>query len=377
MPVDLERHMARCLVLAAQAKGRTAPNPLVGCVIVKDEEVIGEGYHPQAGQPHAEVFALRAAGEKATGATLYVNLEPCSHYGRTPPCAEAVIQAGIKTVVVGMIDPDPRVSGQGVARLRQAGLEVITGVLETACQDLNEAFVHRILQHRPFGILKYAMTLDGKIASRSGHSHWITSAAARTAVHQLRSESDAVIVGGNTVRVDNPQLTSHQASAHNPLRVVMSRSLDLPLTAHLWQTALAPTLVLTEAPADHPTAQHLEKLGVALDSLPSLTPTTAMDTLYNRGINTVLWEAGSTLSTQALLEGMIQKIWAFIGPKFIGGPGALSPLGELGLETMDQALNLERITWETIGSDFLLQAYVPQSHWLLPPSPPQGLTSSV
>lgn len=355
--------MARCLTLAAQAKGRTSPNPLVGCVIVQAGNIVGEGWHPQAGQPHAEVFALQAAGDYSRGATLYVNLEPCNHYGRTPPCTEAVIQAGIKTVVVGLIDPDPRVSGSGVARLRQAGLEVITGVLEPACRDLNEAFVHRVLYQRPFGMLKYAMTLDGKIASRSGHSQWITSETARHFVHQLRAESDAVIVGGNTVRQDNPYLTSHQASDHHPLRVVMSRQLNLPYPAHLWQTDLAPTLVLTEAAPDHPVAQTLHNQGVELHTLPNLTPTTAMKVLAGRGINTVLWESGSILSTQALREGMIQKIWAFIAPKIIGGSGNMTPLGELGLETMAEAITLERVQWQPIGAEMLLQAYVPPSQY--------------
>ncbi len=378
LPLDLSPHipyMARCLELAAQAKGRTAPNPLVGCVIVKGGKIIGEGFHPQAGQPHAEVFALRAAAAEARGATLYVNLEPCNHFGRTPPCTEAVIQAGIETVVVGMIDPDPRVSGEGVARLRQAGINVITGVLEADCQTLNEGFIHRIRHRRPFGILKYAMTLDGKITSRSGHSHWITSHAARATVHQLRSESDAVIVGGNTVRCDNPQLTSHQARGQNPLRVVLSRHLQLPHQAHLWNTDIAPTLVLTEASLDHPTAQHLRTCGVEIATLPQLTPTTAMDILYQRGLNTVLWESGSTLNTQALREGMIQKIWAFIAPKLIGGGTAATPLGDLGLETMTEALTLERVQWQTIGGDLLLKAYVPNTTALCPELPIQATST--
>ncbi|AFY59494.1 diaminohydroxyphosphoribosylaminopyrimidine deaminase [Synechococcus sp. PCC 6312] len=368
-----EFYMARCLALAAQAKGRTSPNPLVGCVIVQAGEIVGEGFHPQAGQPHAEVFALRAAGELAQGATLYVNLEPCNHYGRTPPCTEAVIQAGIKTVVVGLIDPDPRVSGRGVERLRQAGLEVITGVLESACRDLNEAFIHRVLHHRPFGILKYAMTLDGKMASRSGHSQWITSAAARIFVHQLRAESDAVIVGGNTVRQDNPSLTSHQVSDHNPLRVVMSRQLNLPHPAHLWQTEMAPTLVLTEAALDHPLAQILQAQGVELQTLPSLTPTSALTALGERGINTVLWESGGILSTQALREGMIQKIWAFIAPKIIGGEGNMTPFGDLGLETMAEAIALERVQWQPIDTEMLLQAYVPPRQYVQGPIPAPNL----
>ncbi|HEY9888040.1 MAG TPA: bifunctional diaminohydroxyphosphoribosylaminopyrimidine deaminase/5-amino-6-(5-phosphoribosylamino)uracil reductase RibD, partial [Candidatus Obscuribacterales bacterium] len=200
--------MQRCLELARQGWGKTAPNPLVGAVVVQAGAVVGEGFHPAAGQPHAEVFALRAAGDRAQGATLYVNLEPCNHMGRTPPCTEAVMAAGIARVVVGMIDPDPRVAGGGVQRLQAAGLEVTVGVEEAACQQLNEAFSYSVQHQRPFGILKYAMTLDGKIAASSGHSAWVTGPAARTWVHQLRSRCDAVIVGGQTVRQDNPHLTN-------------------------------------------------------------------------------------------------------------------------------------------------------------------------
>jgi diaminohydroxyphosphoribosylaminopyrimidine deaminase/5-amino-6-(5-phosphoribosylamino)uracil reductase len=204
------RMMQRCLELAKRATGRTSPNPLVGAVIVKDGEIIGEGFHPRAGEPHAEVFALKAAGTAARGATIYVSLEPCNHYGRTPPCSQALIAAGVAKVVVGMVDPNPLVAGGGIARLRAAGIEVVAGVEEEACQKINEGFVHRILYKQPLGILKYAMTLDGKIATSAGHSAWVTNRDARTEVHQLRAACDAVIVGGNTVRQDNPYLTSHQ-----------------------------------------------------------------------------------------------------------------------------------------------------------------------
>lgn len=176
------QYMQRCLELAAQAAGQTAPNPMVGCIIVQGEEIVGEGFHPAAGQPHAEVFALRQAGDRARGATLYVNLEPCNHYGRTPPCSEAVVAAGLKRVVVGMVDPDPRVAGGGIARLQQAGIEVTVGVEQAACEQMNEAFVWRVTQRRPFGILKYAMTLDGRIAASTGHSAWVSSPEDRKSV---------------------------------------------------------------------------------------------------------------------------------------------------------------------------------------------------
>ncbi|HAN46170.1 MAG TPA: bifunctional diaminohydroxyphosphoribosylaminopyrimidine deaminase/5-amino-6-(5-phosphoribosylamino)uracil reductase RibD, partial [Cyanobacteria bacterium UBA8156] len=218
--------MNACLALARQ--GRTAPNPQVGAVIIRGGQLLGEGFHPRAGEPHAEVWALRdaiARGHDVTGATLYVNLEPCNHYGRTPPCTEAIVQAGITKVVVGTVDPDPRVQGQGLARLRQAGIEVVVGVCETACQDLNEGFCHRVRTGRPFGIWKTALTLDGAIATDTGHSFWITGPQARQRVWHLRAACDAVITGGGTVRQDNPALTSHGVSPHNPLRVVLSRTI--------------------------------------------------------------------------------------------------------------------------------------------------------
>jgi diaminohydroxyphosphoribosylaminopyrimidine deaminase / 5-amino-6-(5-phosphoribosylamino)uracil reductase len=364
--------MQRCLALAARALGQTAPNPLVGCVIVQGNEIVGEGFHPKAGEPHAEVFALRAAGERAKGSTLYVSLEPCNHYGRTPPCSEAIVAAQVARVVVGMIDPDPRVSGQGVARLQQAGIEVVTGCEEAACQKLNEGFVHRVRYQRPFGVLKYAMTLDGKIAASSGHSAWVTEPLARQHVHQLRSSCDAVIVGGNTVRVDNPQLTSHNHETRNPLRVVMSRSLDLPKTAHLWQTDAAATLVLTESPVPSSPNQglleaerqgmigYLKAQGVAVVALEQLTPATAMAYLYQQGLANVLWECGGTLAAQAIAQGCVQKIWAFIAPKIIGGTHAPSPVGDLGLANMTEALHLRQVSWQAIGNDCLVEGYLPE-----------------
>jgi len=354
------RMMQRCLELAKRASGRTSPNPLVGAVIVKDGEIIGEGFHPRAGEPHAEVFALKAAGAAARGATIYVSLEPCNHYGRTPPCSEALIAAGVAKVVVGMVDPNPLVAGGGIARLRAAGIEVVAGVDEVACQKINEGFVHRILYKRPLGILKYAMTLDGKIATSTGHSAWVTNRDARTEVHQLRAACDAVIVGGNTVRQDNPYLTSHQEGANNPLRVVMSRSLKLPENAHLWQTSEAPTLVLTEVDANPEVKEFLLHQGVEVVELTPLTPDKVMAYLYERGFCNVLWECGGILAASAIAQGAVQKILAFIAPKIIGGNNAPTPVGDLGFTTMTEALPLERVTWRIVGSDCLVEGYLPQ-----------------
>lgn len=349
--------MQRCLELAGHALGKTAPNPLVGSVIVQQGEIVGEGFHPAAGQPHAEVFALRQAGDRARGATLYVNLEPCSHYGRTPPCADAVIAAGITRVVVGIVDPNPKVSGRGLDRLRQAGIEVTIGVEAEACTRLNEAFIHRMLYQRPFGILKYAMTLDGKIAASTGHSAWVTGPDSRALVHQLRAACEAVIVGGNTVRQDNPLLTSRQAGS-TPLRVVMSRSLDLPETAHLWDTTLAPTLVFTEVGSRPEFQAVLRQRGVEVIERSPLTPAPVMAELYDRGCLTVLWECGGTLAAEALRDGAVQKVLAFIAPKIIGGRTAPSPIGELGLTAMTDALRLENLTWRAIADDLVVEGYL-------------------
>lgn len=354
------RIMQRCIELARRALGRTSPNPLVGAVVVKDGEIVGEGFHPRAGEPHAEVFALKAAGDSARGATIYVSLEPCNHYGRTPPCSEGLINAGVSKVVVGMVDPNPLVAGGGIARLRAAGIEVVVGVEEAACQKLNEGFIHRILYKRPLGILKYAMTLDGKIAASSGHSTWVTNQDARSEVHQLRAACDAVIVGGNTVRQDNPYLTSHQAGGHNPLRVVMSRSLNLPENAHLWEVAEAPSLVLTEIGSSRDFQAMLLKKGVEVVEFPSLTPELAMTHLYERGFCSVLWECGGTLAASAIAQGAVQKILAFIAPKIIGGSNAPTPVGDLGFTTMTEALPLERVRWRVVGSDCLVEGYLPQ-----------------
>ena len=369
------RWMIRCCELAAQAAGHTAPNPMVGSVVVKNGELVGEGFHPRAGEPHAEVFALRAAGERAKGATLYVNLEPCNHTGRTPPCAQAVIEAGVKRVVIGMRDPNSQASG-GIERLRAAGIEVRVGVEEARCQQLNEAFVYRVQHRQPFGILKYAMTLDGKIATTTGHSAWVSGPESRRQVHQLRSRCDAVIVGGNTVRKDNPNLTHHGEGTHNPLRVVMSRQLNLPTVANLWDVSIAPTLVFGQKTSQKPS----QKLGDSLqgadsaivDALRSqgvevilfdvLTPDAVMKALHERGCLSVLWECGGTLAAEAIAANAVQKVWAFIAPKLIGGKMAPSPIGDLGLEKMTAAKTLTRTVLTAVGDDILLTGYLQETY---------------
>ena len=348
----------RCLTLARKALGQTAPNPLVGAVVVQGNEIVGEGFHPGAGQPHAEVFALQQAGDRARNSTVYVNLEPCNHHGRTPPCSHALVKAGVARVVVGMVDPNPKVAGSGIETLQKAGIEVVVGIEESACQRLNEAFVHRIIHHRPFGILKYAMTLDGKIAATSGHSAWVTGPDARHQVHHLRAACDAVVVGGNTVRRDNPLLTTHGVSPHHPLRVVMSRTLDLPDEAQLWQTTDAPTVVFTAKGRQPWRQKSLQQQGVEVIEAETLTPAVVMENLYERGLLSVLWECGGKLAAQAIADGAVQKVMAFIAPKLIGGNMAPGPVGDLGLTRMDEAIALDRISLASVGPDYLLSGYI-------------------
>ncbi|MGB5771109.1 MAG: bifunctional diaminohydroxyphosphoribosylaminopyrimidine deaminase/5-amino-6-(5-phosphoribosylamino)uracil reductase RibD [Crocosphaera sp.] len=353
-----QQMMQRCLTIARQGLGYTSPNPLVGAVIVKHGEIIGEGFHPKAGEPHAEIFALGDAGENASGATVYVNLEPCNHHGRTPPCTEALIAAQVAKVVVGMVDPNPLVSGQGIAKLKAAGIDVVVGVEEAACRRLNEAFCYRIVHHQPFGILKYAMTIDGKIATSTGHSAWVTGTASRQLVHETRAFCDGVIVGGNTVRRDNPHLTIHQATGVNPLRIVMSRNLHLPREAHLWNVDIAPTVVFTEWGKNPSLQAELRTKGVEVIELSPLTPSQVMDVLYERQLCSVLWECGGVLGAEAIAEGVIQKIMAFIAPKIIGGVSAASPVGDLGLEKMSDALPLQQVSFRQVDGDILVEGYL-------------------
>ena len=356
---EFDRQMIRhCVELAKQGWGKTAPNPLVGAVIVKDGEIVGAGFHPGVGQPHAEVFALREAGDKAAGATIYVSLEPCNHYGRTPPCAAALVAAGVVKVVVGMVDPNPLVAGGGIKTLEQAGIEVIVGVETALCEELNEGFVQRIVHHRPLGILKYAMTLDGKIATDSGHSRWVSSEPSRQYVHHLRSGCDAVIIGGNTLRRDNPHLTSHDPIAPNPRRVVMTRKLDLPTEAILWDTSVTPTLVVTQTGANPAARDLLIDRGVEVLELDLLSPKLVMQHLFDRGCLSVLWECGGTLAASAIADGAIQKVLAFVAPKIVGGLSAPSPVGDMNIRAMSDALVLERVSYQQIGTDILIKGYL-------------------
>ena len=351
--------MQRALALAALGAGRTSPNPLVGAVVLDAAgTLVGEGYHARAGTPHAEVHALAQAGERARGGTLVVTLEPCCHHGRTPPCAEAVIAAGIARVVVAMTDPNPQVAGGGIAQLRAAGIEVITGVAEAQARVLNRAFGHRISTGRPFGILKWAMSLDGRTALPNGVSQWISGPAARTWVHQLRAQCDAVIVGGGTLRADDPLLTSRGQRNPEPLRVVMSRSLDLPERAQLWDAAVAPTLIAHGPAASAAARARLAAIatahpGLETLELPACTPAALLSALAERSCNQVLWECGPDLAAAAIGDGCVQEVAAVIAPTLLGGVPARTPLGDLGFTTMDQLTPWQAAAPQRLGADLL------------------------
>ena len=343
--------MRRALALAALAEGRTSPNPLVGAVVLsREDRLVGEGFHARAGEPHAEVGALAQAGHAALGGTLVVTLEPCCHHGRTPPCSEAVQRAGIARVVVALEDPDPRVAGGGIVQLRQAGIEVITGVLRQEAAEQNRAFLHRVRTGRPYGILKWAMGLDGRTALPNGASQWISGSLARDWVHQLRAGCDAVIVGGGTVRADDPLLTSRGRRSPEPLRVVLSRSLDLPDQAQLWNTAVAPTLVVHGPDAD---PQRLPPGPEGL-RLSACEPLPLMQNMAERGCNQVLWECGPELAAAAIRQGCVQEVAAVVASKLMGGLAARTPLGELGFTAMDQVLRGTLQPPRPIGEDCLL-----------------------
>ena len=345
--------MKRALQLASLGEGSTSPNPLVGAVVLSDEgKLVGEGFHARAGEAHAEIGALSQAGSKAEKGTLIVTLEPCSHHGRTPPCAEAIVKSGIAKVVIALEDPDPRVSGSGISRLKEAGIEVITGLLEHEAAYQNRAFLFRVKTGRPWGTLKWAMTLDGRTALSNGLSKWISSKESRKYVHSLRSKFDAVIVGGETVRKDNPLLTSRGLRCPEPLRVVFTKTCDLPSDAQLWDTSVAETLI-AHGPKN---INSLHKLvgETNLIELTSSSPLELIKDLGCRGCNRVLWECGPRLATVALQEGCVQEIQAFISPKLIGGLPAKTVLNDLGFTTMKESLKLEDLSMQKIGGDWLL-----------------------
>ena len=358
-----EDYMREALRIARHAEGRTSPNPLVGAVIVRDGRVIAEGWHRKAGTPHAEIHALRMAGELARGATLYVTLEPCSHYGRTGPCAKAVAEAGIARVVVAMQDPNPKVAGRGMAMLREAGVEVRCGVLAEEAARLNEVFLHWITTGLPFVALKTAMTLDGKIATRTGDSQWITGEPARLRVHELRDMYDAILVGIGTVLHDDPSLTTRlpDRQGKNPLRVVLDSMARTPLSARLLTDGAAPTLIAVTARAPQERVAALRQAGAEVlvcGEGPRVDAQALLKALGEREISSVFVEGGGRVNASLLAAGLVDKVYAFVAPKLVGGRDALTPVEGVGAERLSDAVTLTGLAAETVGEDVLLTGYV-------------------
>jgi diaminohydroxyphosphoribosylaminopyrimidine deaminase / 5-amino-6-(5-phosphoribosylamino)uracil reductase len=358
-----ERWMRRALRLAARARGRTAPNPLVGAVIVQGDEAVGEGYHPRAGEPHAEVMALRAAGDRALDATMYVSLEPCCHHGRTPPCTDAVLAAGVRRVVAAMLDPFPKVSGGGIAALQAAGVEVTVGTLEAEARRLNEAFLKAVTCGLPFVTLKAAMTLDGKIATVTGHSRWVTGEAARRQVHRLRDQHDAILVGIGTVRADDPLLTARLPRARNPLRVVLDARAELPLNSQIGSTlAKVPTVVAVTEAAPSERREALVAAGAEVRVVPATEGRVAlrplMEALVQRGVHSVLAEGGAETHASLLGGSLVDKVILFIAPKLVGGRAAPGPIGGAGVGRMDEAVSLSEVRVRRFGIDIAVEGYV-------------------
>lgn len=357
-------YMRRALELAALALGRTSPNPVVGAVIVKDGHIVGEGYHQKAGTPHAEVHALRQAGVQAAGATIYVTLEPCSHYGRTPPCADALIAAGVKKVVIACLDPNPQVAGRGMKKLIAAGVETELGILQEEARLLNEAFFKYILTSRPFVAIKTAMTLDGKIASKTGDSRWITSPDARNYVHQLRNTYDAILVGIGTVLHDDPLLNTRLEAddTRDPVRVIIDSKLDLPLDSQIVRSSKEQrSMVFCSAGADVKKQASLEDYACEIIRLESdetfLPMESVLDYLGSIGVCSLLVEGGGQINA-SLLEGhLVDKVYSFIAPKIIGGSDAPSPVGGQGLKLMQEAWELHSIDVKRFARDILITGY--------------------
>lgn len=354
--------MRRALRLAERARGRTSPNPLVGAVLVKGGRVVGEGFHPRAGEPHAEIFALKAAGAEARGATLYLTLEPCTHFGRTPPCAPAVIAAGVARAVIAMEDPNPRVNGGGVAQLRAAGIPVTVGLLGDAARRQNEVYLKWITRGLPFVTFKTAITLDGKIATRTGDSRWVTGEQARARVHRLRAEHDAILVGIGTVRADDPLLTARLPRARNPLRVVVDARAELPLDSRIGRTlAEVPTLVATTTEAPAARCHALRSAAAQVAELPAregrVDLAALMAELARRQVTSVLLEGGAEIAASMLAAGLVDKVVVFVAPKIVGGRAAPGPVGGEGVARMADALPLHDIRCRRVGEDLLIVGY--------------------
>ena len=354
-------YMRLALEQARRGEGWTNPNPMVGAVLVRDGRILSTGYHERCGALHAERHALSRCTESPAGATLYVTLEPCCHHGRQPPCTDAILQAGIARVVVGSDDPNPLVAGKGLEILRQAGVQVETGVLKAECDALNQVFFHYIQTGRPYVILKYAMTADGKIATRTGASRWITGEEARRRVHQDRHRCAAIMVGVGTVLTDDPLLTCRMEGGRNPVRVICDTHLRTPLESQIVRTAgEVPTILACCAPPPD-RAQALRAAGCQVWELPDraghVDLRALMDRLGQEQLDSVLLEGGAQLNWAALEAGIVQKVQAYVAPKLFGGT-APTPVGGMGVDLPDQGIVLKHWAVTPLGEDLLLESEV-------------------
>lgn len=354
--------MRRALACARKGLGRSSPNPAVGAVVVRDGRIVGRGYHHQAGTPHAEVHALRQAGELAQGASIYVTLEPCNHQGRTPPCTRAILEAGISRVVYGASDPNPKAQGGG-AFLRSQGLEVLSGVLAQECAAEHRFFLTSVSRGRPHVILKTAATLDGRTATRSGDARWVTGPAARQEVHRWRNWCDAICVGSGTALADDPQLTCRVKGGRDPLRVIVDTRLKLPPTARVINPASnAGCLIACGPNAPARRRARLEKEGAEVLALPAgpggVDLPALMAELHRRGVTSILLEGGAGLAWGFVAAGLVDEVMYFLAPKLIGGAKAPGMIGGAGFDKMAQALDLGPVSVKKFGEDFCLSAMV-------------------
>ena len=360
------RFMREALRLAKSVEGRTSPDPLVGAVLVKDNRILSTGYHAEVATPHAEAWAIEKAGEAARGTTLFVNLEPCCFFEtkNNPPCTQTIIKAGIKKVIAAMEDPNPSVAGKGFAELREAGVEVEVGLLEEEAKKLNEVFIKYITTGRPFVILKTAMSLDGKIATNTGESFWITGIEARKRGHHLRNIVDAVLVGINTIMKDNPELTVREIEGQikNPKKIVLDPQARLPLTSKVLKIEPQNTLVVVSDQAPRSRSEKIKSKGAQVIQLKVKNGFLPMDRLLKdlgrRGITSILIEGGGTTNASALSAGIVDKINFFISPKIIGGQKSPTPVEGEGIDSLAKAIKLRDLSAVKIGEDFLLEGYI-------------------
>ena len=356
--------MRRAIELAKKGGGYVHPNPLVGCVVVKDGEIIAEGYHKKYGEYHAERNALLRCQSETKGASLYVTLEPCCHYGKTPPCTEIIIEKGIKKVFVGILDPNPLVAGKGVKILQDAGIEIEVGLCEDEIRELNKVFLKYITTKRPYVIMKTAMTLDGKIAAHTGDSRWVTNEQSRKLVHELRSEMAAVVVGIGTVLADDPMLNVRlEGNPHQPIRIVVDSNLRIPRNSKLIRTSGEyRTIIATIKRDDCRDVQPYVSTGVEILECQSNNGHVDINDLMAKlgamGIDSILLGGGGTLNAAFLEAGCVDEVWAFIAPKIIGGEGAKTPVSGKGIEKMNNAIQLQNIDIQNINGDILIKGKI-------------------